>query len=182
MKKSIGLIEFKSIAKGIEVTDEMLKSANIELITSTALCPGKYISIVTGDVGAVNNAINVGKNMGGIFAIDDYIIPNVHEDIFPAITATSDIDKVNSLGIVETISAVSSIVVGDVAVKAANVQLIEIRIARGLGGKGFVIMTGEISSVKSAVKACENRLKDTGEIIYTSAIASPSKDLITSIL
>ena len=43
MKKAIGLVEFKSIAKGIETTDERLKSANVELITSTALCPRKYI-------------------------------------------------------------------------------------------------------------------------------------------
>lgn len=38
----------------------------------------------------------------------------------------------------------------------------EIRIARGLGGKGFVILTGEVSAVRSAVKAAMNQLEETG--------------------
>lgn len=182
MKNAIGLVEFKSIAKGIEATDEMLKSANVELIISTPLCPGKYITMVCGDVSAVKNAIKVGKNIGGIFIIDDHVIPNVHKDVFPALTATTDVNKFTSLGVIETISAVTSVVVGDIAVKSANVQLVEIRVARGLGGKGFVIITGEISSVKSAVKTCLNRLKDSGEIICTSVIASPNKELVSKIL
>ncbi len=182
MKKSIGLIEFKSIARGIEATDEMMDAANVELLLSTPLCPGKYISLVSGDVGAVKNAIQVGKNVGGVFTIDSHVIPSVHRNVFPALTATTDIEKIKSLGIIETISAVSSIVAGDIAVKAANIDLVEIRIARGLGGKGFVILTGEISSVKSAIKACSNTLQDSGEIVCASVIASPNKDLISNII
>ncbi|MEW9124613.1 MAG: BMC domain-containing protein, partial [Thermotaleaceae bacterium] len=152
MKKALGLIEFKSIAKGMEATDEMVTSSNVELILSAPICPGKYVTIVSGDVAAVKNSIKVGKDIGSIFTVDDFVIANVHPQIFPALTATTDVNKITSLGIIETISAVSSIMAGDIAVKAANVELLEIRIARGLGGKGFVILTGEISSVKSAVK------------------------------
>ncbi|WP_432666504.1 BMC domain-containing protein [Wukongibacter baidiensis] len=182
MKNAIGLVEFKSIAKGIEATDEMMKSANVELLLSTPLCPGKYISLICGDVGAIKNAVKVGKNVGGIFTIDDYVIPNVHRDVFPALTATTEIDKITSLGVVETMSAVTAVVVGDIAVKSANIQLLEIRVARGLGGKGFVLITGEISSVKSAVKTCLNKLQDTGEIVCTSVIASPNKELVSKII
>lgn len=182
MKKSIGLLEFKSIAKGIEATDGMLKSANVELILSTPLCPGKYITLLSGDVGSVKNAVKVGEHMGDIFTISSYVIPNVHEDIFPALTATTDFDKITSLGIVETMSAVTAIVAADIAAKAANIQLLEVRIARGLGGKGFILFTGEISGVKSAVKSCENNLKDTGDIISTVVIASPNKELVSKIL
>lgn len=182
MKKAIGLVEFKSIAKGIEATDEMLKSANVELILSTPICPGKYITLISGDVGAVKNAVKVGRNVGSIFTIDDYVIPNVHKDVFPALTATTDVDKITSIGVVETMSAVTAVVVGDIVVKAANIQLLEVRVARGLGGKGFVLITGEISSVKSAVNTCLSKMKDTGEIVCTSVIASPSKELISKII
>lgn len=182
MKKSIGLLEFKSIAKGIEATDGMVKSANVEIILSSPMCPGKYITLICGDVGAVKNAVETGKNIGGTFTIDSYIIANVHEDIFPALTATTDIDKVSSLGIVETMSAITSIMAGDIAAKAANVELLEIRVARGLGGKGFILITGEVGAVKSAVEACENKLEETGDIISTVVIASPSADLIPKLL
>ncbi|MCT4566068.1 MAG: BMC domain-containing protein [Maledivibacter sp.] len=182
MKDAIGLVEFKSIARGIQATDEMIKSANVELVLSTPLCPGKYVSLICGDVGAVNTAVKVGGNLGGIFTIDTHVIPNVHKAVFPALTATTDVNKIVSLGIVETISALTAVVIGDIAVKAANVELLEIRIARGLGGKGFVILTGEISSVKSAIKTCLNKLKDTGEIVCTSVIASPSRELVSKII
>ncbi|QNO13995.1 BMC domain-containing protein [Alkalicella caledoniensis] len=182
MKKSIGLIEFKSIAKGIEATDEMIKSANVELVLSTPICPGKYISLISGDVGAVKNAIEVGKNVGSSFTVEYHVISNISEAVFPALTATGEIEKISSLGIIETISAITSIVVGDMALKAANVQLLEIRLARGLGGKGFVLITGEVAAVKQAIKACENNLEDSGGIISAVSIASPNKELISKIM
>jgi microcompartment protein CcmL/EutN len=160
----------------------MLKSANIELILSTAICPGKYISLISGDVGSVKNAVKTGETTGGIFLIDSFVISNVHENVFPALTATTDINNVISLGIVETMSAISSIMAGDIAVKAANVELLEIRVARGLGGKGFVLMTGEISAVKSAVNACKDGLGDSGDIVSTVVIAAPSQELIEKLL
>ncbi|AOT72722.1 BMC domain-containing protein [Geosporobacter ferrireducens] len=182
MKKSLGLVEYKSIAKGIEATDKMLKAANVELILSTPLCPGKYISLIRGDVGAVKTAVKIGRDTGGIFTVEDFIIPNVHPQVFPALTATADVKKITSLGVVETISAVASVMAGDIAVKAANIELMEIRLARGLGGKGFVVITGEISSVKSAVQACENHLKETGQIVSATVIAAPHKELIPKLL
>ncbi len=182
MRRSIGLLEYKSIAKGMEACDEMLKSSNVKLVLASPVCPGKYIVILSGDVGAVENAVKVGINIGGSYLISDYLIANVHENVFPAITGTIDIGKIDSLGIVETISAVASIIAGDVALKAANIDLLEIRIAKGLCGKGYMLMTGEVSAVKSAVEACESRLIETGEIISTVTIPSPSKELISSLL
>lgn len=182
MKRTIGLLEFKSIAKGMETTDEILKSANVKLILATALCPGKYITIITGELSAVKTAIAVGERVGDFFLIDAYVMSNAHESVLSALTATSEIGSVSALGVVETMSAVTSVMVGDTAAKASKVDLIEIRIARGLGGKGFVLFSGEISSVKAAVQACLNEYQMTGEILYATTISSPSKELIDSLL
>ncbi|MHC1681541.1 MAG: BMC domain-containing protein [Clostridiaceae bacterium] len=181
MKKSIGLLEVRSIAKGIEATDGMLKAANVEIVLSTAICPGKYISIISGEVGAVNSAIATGKVIGDTFVLEDFIIPNVSEEVFPAISGTSTVDHISSLGIIETITATSSIIAGDVAIKSANIKLIEIRLARGLGGKGFVLITGDVGAVNSAVKSCEEKLKETGSMISAVVIPSPSKEIISSV-
>lgn len=178
MKKSIGILEFRSIAKGIEVTDVMLKAADVQLILSTPLCPGKYITIVCGEVGPVNVAVDAGRRAGCEFAMESHVISNVSEAVFPALTGTTQVDHYASLGIIETITAVSSVVAGDIAVKASNVTLLDIRIARGLGGKGFVMLTGEVSSVRMAIQACEDKLKQEGTIVATSLIASPSKAII----
>lgn len=174
LKRSIGLIEFKSIAKGIEATDEMLKAAEVSVILTSSLCPGKYISIIEGDVAAVKTSIAVGVSIGDVFCISHYVISNVHESIFPALTGTSTYDEIRSIGIVETMSAITSIMAGDIASKTADIDLIDVRIARGLGGKGFIVISGDVSAVKSAVTSCLDQLKDTGDIVATTVIPSPA--------
>jgi microcompartment protein CcmL/EutN len=177
LNKAIGFIEFKSIPIGIESTDQMLKSGNVELISATPLCPGKFVTLISGDVGAVRSSVKNGEHVGGIYVLESHVIPNIHQAVLPALVGASEVDEIKSLGMIETINAISSIVVADAAVKAANIQLIEVRLARGLGGKAFVILTGEVSSVKTAVKAAEAAMKDYGVITSTSVIASPHKDI-----
>lgn len=181
MKKSIGILEFRSIAKGIEATDVMLKSADVRLILTSPLCPGKYITIVEGEVGPVKIAVEAGKRAGSDFALEGHVISNVSEAVFPALTGTTQVDHYASLGIIETITAVSSVIAGDIAIKASNVTLVDIRIARGLGGKGFVLLTGEVASVNTAIRACEDKLREEGTIVATSVIASPSKAMLTEL-
>ena len=182
MAQSIGLLELKSIPVGMETADEMLKAASVELLLATPICPGKYIIIVAGNVGAVKSSVKAGIGMADTFLVGHHIINNVHESIPAAISGTAEVTNVSTIGIIETISALTAVTAGDIAAKASNVRLIEIRIARGLGGKGFLIFTGEISAVKSAVNSCLNELKETGEITSHSVISSPHKDLIKSIM
>lgn len=178
MGTSIGLLEFKSIPIGIQAADEMLKAANIRLLAASPVCPGKYIIIVSGNVGAVKSAMTVGKQTAGIFMVSEHTINNAHESLPAAILGVTETKKVSSLGVIETISALAAVQAGDIAAKASNIKLMEIRIARGLGGKGFLIFTGEVSSVHSAVKACTDALAETGEITSHCVIPSPHADLI----
>lgn len=173
MIRAIGLIELNSIAKGIEVADNMLKTANVEVVISTATCPGKYITLVHGDVSAVENSIKSGKYLGGEFVIDDLIIPNVDEQIFPAIAGTSNINQIQAIGVIESFAIASLIVAADASVKAAGVELVEIRLGSGIGGKSYVIMTGDVSDVSASVEAGVNAIKETGNIVNHIVIPSP---------
>jgi microcompartment protein CcmL/EutN len=177
LKKAVGFMEFKSIPVAIEATDEMLKSGNVELLMASPLCPGKYVTIIGGDVGAVEASIKHGTQIGGIHMLEAYVIPNIHEDVLPAMLGAGEIGDVKSLGIVETINAITSVQIGDICAKASDVELLEIRIARGLGGKGYVLITGEISSVKTAIETAKNDLAESSLITSYSVIASPHKDI-----
>jgi len=173
MIKAIGLVEFNSIARGIEVADQMLKTANVEIIISTATCPGKYITLVHGDVAAVENSVKSAVRLGGEFLVDDLIIPNVDDQIFPAITGSSSIEKIRAIGVIESFSIASMIVAADAGVKAANVELLELRLGSGIGGKSYVIMTGDVSDVNASVEVGVNAIKDTGNIVAYTVIPSP---------
>ena len=59
MYQAIGIIELKSIAKGIEATDAALKSAGIRLVQAHPSCPGKYEIILTGAISDVTAAVEV---------------------------------------------------------------------------------------------------------------------------
>ena len=179
---SIGLLELKSIPIGIETADEMIKAANVKLLTASPTCPGKYIIIISGQVGAVKSSMNVGQRVAGSFMVGHHIINNVHESLPAAILGVTEVEKISSIGVIETISALAAVNAADVAAKAAKVEMMEIRIARGLGGKGFLVFTGEVSSVRSAVKACSTVMGETGEIISHCVIPSPHKDLIKQLL
>lgn len=69
MGKSIGLLELKSIPVGIETADAVLKAANVELLTATPTCPGKYVIIICGAVGAVKSAMESGRQTAGIYLV-----------------------------------------------------------------------------------------------------------------
>ena len=113
MKKALGFIEFKTIPVGIEATDEMLKSGNVELVTSTPICPGKFMTIISGDVGAVQSSIKTGERIGDSYVIDAYMISNINEKVMPALTGTMPMPEIESLGMVETIDGISSILAAD---------------------------------------------------------------------
>ncbi len=150
-KNSLGLIELTSIAAGYLACDAMLKAADVELVLSRSICSGKYMVMVRGDVAAVEAAVSAGISQGNFSIIDSFVIPNLHETIFPAIGGSNKVEALEALGIVESFSVASLIEGADAAVKTANVELIEIRLAMALGGKAFVTLTGDVAAVQSAV-------------------------------
>lgn len=181
MKKSFGLIELKSIPMGVKVADEMLKAANVEIILSTPICPGKYIVLITGKVGDVKMAIETGDVIGGIFVVESHFLASIEASVIPAISGICDVIEIKSIGVIETISAISAVIAADIAVKSSNVEIMDIRLARGLGGKGFMMITGEVSSVQMAIDSCVNELNEFGSITSHVVLPSPHKDLLSSL-
>lgn len=181
MKKSIGLIEFRSIPRGIEASDTMLKSGDVRLILSTALCPGKFVTLISGDVGAVKSSLAAGKSVGAGDVVDDLVLANVHESVFPALSGTTVISEFKALGVVETFSCPSIVIAADAAAKAASVQLIEVRLARGLGGKGFLTLTGDVGAVQAAVSAAEGVVAGDGLLSGSVVIPAPHPELLDAL-
>ena len=84
-----------------------------------------------------------------------------------------------ALGIMEFYSVTSGIMAADRAVKAAAVELIEIRLGYAVGGKGIVLLTGDLEAVKTAVKS---GMRDADMKLETSVIARPEKLLIEELM
>ena len=54
MRLAIGMVELNSIARGIETCDYMVKAAQIQLLRSSTVCPGKYLILIGGETGDVS--------------------------------------------------------------------------------------------------------------------------------
>ncbi|MFH0777425.1 MAG: BMC domain-containing protein [Candidatus Eisenbacteria bacterium] len=179
---ALGLLELNTVAVGILVADEMLKVAPVKLVEASPVCAGKYVVIVGGDVASVDASVARGAAVGEENVVDTLFLPNPHPGIFPAITGTSDSVKLDALGVIETFSVASTIVASDAAGKAARVTLIEIRLAKGLGGRAFVTMTGEVSEVEAAVEAGSAPARQKGLLVRKVVIARPDPALFEKIL
>ena len=181
-KNSIGLIELTSIAAGFQAADAMLKASNVEMLLSRSICSGKYMVMVRGDVAAVEASVAAGISGCRFAVIDSFVIPNLHDAVFPAIAGSSKVEALNALGIVESFSVAALIEGADAAVKAANVQLIEIRLAMALGGKAFVTMTGDVAAVEASVDAAAQVVGQKGMLVNKVVIPRPRPELLTEMI
>ena len=176
---AIGMVELNSIARGIETCDYMVKAAQVDLNRSSTVCPGKYMILIAGDTGDVKASMAEGIKRGGECVVDTLTLPNVHPQVIQAISMTTQVEKPGAVGVLEFYSVASAITAADVAAKAANITLIEVRIGYAIGGKGYVTLTGDVGAVRAAVAAAE---REAELLVGTTVIPRPSPKLFQSLL
>ena len=177
--RSIGLIETSSIAKGIQICDTVLKTANVEIIVNRTICPGKYMVLIGGSIDAVQASVESGLEVGAHAVVDHFVISNVHPEVFPAISGVGHLPEMKALGVIESFSVASTIEAADAAVKSAQIQLIAIHLAMAIGGKAFITMTGEVAAVTEAVSIGAAVVAKKGLLVEKVVIASPRPEIIS---
>ena len=177
MYKAIGVIELKSIPKGVEAADSALKSAGIEMVSAHPSCPGKYEIVLTGAISDVTVAVEHVKSRFDGYVIDASVMGRIDEQVVKALFGTQVGERGGSLGLIETFSAASIIKAADIAVKTARVGIYDLRASRGMGGKGIVMITGDVGDVTAAVEAGANYAKSISTLSSFTVIAAPHEEL-----
>ena len=142
-------------------------------LVARTICSGKYSVTIGGQVAAVEASIAAGKRDSREALIDELWIPNIDQRVFPEITggvALEERDE-DELGILEAFSVTSIIEGADAAVKAAEVKLFRIHVAMALGGKGFLMLAGVVSEVRSASEAGARQIGRRGPLV--SKVVTP---------
>jgi microcompartment protein CcmL/EutN len=173
----LGVLEYSSIAIGIKALDEMVKIAPVRIIEARTLCPGKYLIVFSGDVASVEYSFNKGFEIGKNFIIDSLFLPMAHPDLVPAIGNIVACDHWNAIGIIETLSVVSSIEAADLAAKESNIKLIEIRLAIGFGGKSYVKMLGTLDAMEAALEAGTAKAREKNLLCMSTLIPQPHPEI-----
>ena len=149
---ALALIEFDSIAAGIQAGDAMAKKAPIARIVAGTVQPGHYLVLISGEVADVDESLKAGRDLGGASVVDTVFLPHVHPAVVTAIAGGRDVRSGASLGVIETATVPAAIRSADAGVKGAQVALLEIRLADGLHGKGLTLFTGDVSDVEAAIE------------------------------
>ena len=196
MSKAIGMIEFKTTSTGVTAADAMVKTSEVEIVEAqnrfkyvdeltrmgASIKVESNIAIITGDLSAVKAAVDTAVTTYEDKCIDSFVLGNPHESIFPAIYGTTQVEDISALGILETYDAASIIEAADQAAKTAIIDLIELRIAKGMCGKSYMMITGEVSAVEASIDRAKELVAAKGMYLDSSVIAHPDRRMIDSIL
>lgn len=153
IEPALALLEFSSIAAGIQAADAMVKRAPIDVIKTGTVQPGRYLVLIGGQVADVEESLATGREVGGAAAVDFVYLPQVHPSVVEAIGGgRAPQAAADALGVIETTTVAAAIHAADAGVKGAEVQILEVRLADGLGGKGIVLYTGLVGDVEAAIE------------------------------
>jgi microcompartment protein CcmL/EutN len=170
MHDAIAAVETSSIAQGTVVGDAMVKTAEVELLEARALSPGKFWVLIGGGVAEVRAAYHRGVDLAGETLLDSLFIPQLHEMVTPALLQDVPGPDHDAHGVLETLTAAAAIVAADRAAKAANILVRTIRLANGLGGKGYVFVSGEVAAVQAAIDAGRTEALGKGLLVRSVVI------------
>ena len=182
MGKAIGMVELTTVSAGVTCADTMIKTAEVDIIQSSTDCPGKYIVIISGELSAVKASVDAAKAIRPDKVIDSFVLGNPADAIFPAIYGATAPENPEALGVLESYSAASAIVAADTAAKTSLVDLVELRLAKGMCGKSYLFITGTVSAVQAAIEKAQSEVAEKGMLLDSSVIPRPDKKLWQSIL
>lgn len=177
MSRSIASFEFKSISKGIEVTDEMVKLADVNIFYFRVICPGRLLVILGGEEDAIKTVFNKGNESGKREILDSQIISAAHNNLIQALTSRLVMKVNGAVGIVETMSISSGLKALDSTLKGGNLNLVKLQIASGISGRLVYTVSGDLSDVEQGIRIGEETI-ETKKIINTSIIRSPDNMIL----
>ena len=181
-QRALGMIELKSIAVGYQIADTVAKTADVELIYARPICPGKFSILFRGGIAAVGASLERGIQQGGDVVNDSFLLGNPDEQVYNAVNGKLPKEPVAAMGVIETWAVPAALVAADQGVKAAETKVVRVGLARELGGKAFVIFTGEVAAVEAALSAAAKDSRVAEKLIEKVVIPNPDPALWDSII
>jgi len=175
---ALGLLELESLARGVVVADALVKQAAVRIAIAEPVSPGKYLLVFTGGEAEVAESFKAGVEAGGALVLDSLHLPHISEAVVEALLSSklAKADADASVGIVELSTVAATLRAADVALKAAHVKLTHFQLAKGIGGKGWFMLSGEQHDVEAALEAAGAAVQ-APLLLATELIQRPHADL-----
>jgi microcompartment protein CcmL/EutN len=182
---ALGVLEIRTIARGIVVADAALKRAPALLVSSRTVSGGKHLVILEGGVAEVEEAMAAGRASAGTSLLDHVELAAADDQVWPMLGAPitpldwTDDANAEAVAIIETSTVCAAIAAADAACKVAEVTVRDVCLAVDLAGKAYFTLTGTLDSIQAAAEAASAAIasSSTDRLVGLEVIAQPSPDL-----
>ena len=169
---AIALIELSSIAAGAFAADRMVKRSPVELLHAGTMQPGKYLILIGGGTAEVEESYREGMQTAEAAILDEVFLPQVHPQVVEALEGARTFANYESMVVLETSTIAAIVRATDAAAKGAMVEVAELRIGSGLGGRGLAILTGARTDVEAAADIATQSLAGRNVTLCHSIISN----------
>jgi microcompartment protein CcmL/EutN len=179
---AIAALEFSDIPAGISITDVMLKKAPIAFFKSGTITRGRYLTLIGGTTGSVQESVEEALRGAGEALVDVVVLPDVHPRLYEAVQGVRRRRGGGSLAVLETGSVSASIRAAEAALKGTPIELVEIRLGdSGLAGKGVALYEGDLYDIEAAVALATAQLDGCAVSISSRVIPAPHDALVAQL-
>ena len=151
---ALSLVLLSEIPAGLKVLDALSKEAEVHVLRTGTIQCGHYLILFAGDVGPVERSLARALLLASPHVLDHVFLPHAEPRILPAVAegvlawpAAGD-----TLGVVQAGTPPALLAAVDAALKGARVELVELRVGDGLGGKAIASLWGETHDVEVALE------------------------------
>ncbi len=166
------MLDVDDVPAGWLVLDALTKEALVEVQAAGTVQPGRWLVLFTGPVEPVERSWTRGCQVAGAHLVDEVLLPWAEERMLPAILQSTRRWPApgDTLGVLQHHSSPSLLLAVDRALKGAQVELVELRVADGLGGRGLVHFWGETPDVEAALDIASANLERARQRGWTTSI------------
>ncbi len=175
---TLGVVESKSIACGVELADGMVKAGDVTLVRAGTICSGRYTIYVAGERAAVESAVRFAVDSGRSL-MGSFVISQISKQVTDALKKGSLPDADDAIGVVECRTVSAGIHAADHAVKRAAVKLLRIVAGQGINGKSYFVLSGGVDAVREATEAAKKALGNY--LIEAIVIPRPDVSVVSAL-
>lgn len=151
------MLQIVDTPRGLRALDALAKEAPVEVVATGTVQCGHYLIAFRGQPEAVIRSLDRALAIDGGALLDRVLLHDAEPRLVPAFRdgvvrwpAPGD-----TLGVLQSSSCPTILGAVEAALKGALVELVELRLGDGLGGKALATLWGEVHDVEAAIElAC----------------------------
>lgn len=178
---ALGLIELSSIVRGVVVSDAMVKRAPVELWDAYPVSRGRFLIFIKGGVAEVSESMEAGLECAQEMTVDSLFLPQAHQAIHYGMDGEYSKPRVDALALLECTQVAATLLAVDAGLKAADVQLVRLHLAKGISGKAYFMLAGPLHEAEAALDAATDIIS-MSVIVSREIIPAAHQDMTLRIL